>query len=222
MSFVQRVHTFEKKVLFGHFQELEHRLVDLKNKADARYHRKSDHEELLEKIRPKLELINRRLSEVVEDGDNKSSGSLKSIIKAQEENDTNKLAFDARLVFDVLDADASGDVTFDELNVILGLNCLELGEFVRRMNELAGVTDKEKMTAVTRPVFVKYFLQVLKDTANLTVTFEEAEELYNEMATNGRAKLDAIHMSKFYTSSMSDFLSDIQILDLIKVRMLID
>jgi Ca2+-binding EF-hand superfamily protein len=119
-------------------------------------------------------------------------------------------------VFDALDVDSSGHVSFEELNVILALNDLELSEFVRRMNELAGY--KKHRESATRPVFVKYFLQLLKETSNLTVSFKEAEELFDEMADNGKVKLDEVHMSNFYNSSMSDFLSDIQICDLIKVR----
>ena len=122
------------------------------------------------------------------------------------------MEFDARHVFDTLDADESREVSFEELNRILGFNELELSEFVRRMNELAG--NSLELESVTRPVFVKYFLQVLQDTSNLTVSFEEAEDLFLEMS-EGK---DEVHMSKFYISSMSEFLSDIQILDLIKVR----
>ena len=173
--------------------------------------------DLLAKIRPKLKLINRRLAELTEKQSRKNlSDSFTGSSKKQKKQETDDAHFDARRVFDLLDDDHSGDVDFDEINAILELNCFELSEFVRRMNELAGIKDKEKMKSVTRPVFVKYFLTVLKETANLTVTFEEAEAMFDEMANIGRTKVDKIHMSKFYVSSMSDFLSDIQILDLIK------
>ncbi len=88
-----------------------------------------------------------------------------------------------------------GAVSFYELNIILGLNELELAEFIRRMNELAGVsTDKD---SVSRPVFVRYFLQVLKECSNLTASPEEAEELFDELATHaGEVLADEVHMSR--------------------------
>jgi Ca2+-binding EF-hand superfamily protein len=134
--------------------------------------------------------------------------------KQASSSDLKPLEFDARRVFDVLDADASGDVTYEELNVILGLNELELAEFVRSMNKLAG--DKNPcLVSIARPVFVKYFLQVLEYTNNLTVTFKEAKSFFEEMAGPGK---DEMHMTKFYSSTMSNSLSDVQILVLIKVR----
>ena len=93
------------------------------------------------------------------------------------------------------------------------------------MNELAGQPREKE--SVTRPVFVKYFLSILKETSHLTVLFEESGALFDEMAAdNGKQKqqqqqqikLNEIHMSKFYKSSMSRFLSDLQICDLINVR----
>ncbi|KAL3921730.1 MAG: hypothetical protein SGILL_002590, partial [Bacillariaceae sp.] len=112
------------------------------------------------------------------------------------------IKFDARRVFDILDADASGDVSFEELNVILGFNESEMREFIRRMNEMAGSTSNKD--SVTRPVFVKYFLQALLETSNLTISFEEAEALFDEMSGGAKDKKE-INMNKFYTSSMSDF-----------------
>ena len=283
---IDRLHNFQSSFLANHFSEFEHRMVDLKNKVSTKKASPSGGPgggiEDLEKLRPKLELINRRVEELRKEqeaeargdarpplsdsqkesqkgngssgrdvksgGDSKvgkalgklsgvgsaikggasagkstTSGAGKStkgstisvtqnISNTSIHDDRKPIEFDARAVFDILDADDSGDVTFEELNAILGFNDLELGEFVRRMNELGG--QSKDLQSVTRPIFVKYFLQVLKDTTNLTVSFEEAAELFEEMS-NGK---DQVHMSKFYTSSMSDFLSDIQILDLIKVR----
>jgi hypothetical protein len=126
------------------------------------------------------------------------------------------IRFDARRVFDILDVDCSGDVTFEELNVILGFNEAEMKEFIRRMNEMAGTTSNND--SVTRPVFVKYFLQALLETSNLTISYEEAEALFDEMAGGTSDKpVKEINMQKFYSSSMSDFLSDTQIYELIRV-----
>jgi hypothetical protein len=117
----------------------------------------------LKKIRYKVELINRRLAALEEGGGalHKSAGTLGTIFSSFDASKSHhsgrETKFDARRVFDALDVDSSGHVSFEELNVILALNDLELSEFVRRMNELA--VYKQHRELVTRPVFVKYFLQ---------------------------------------------------------------
>ena len=131
-------------------------------------------------------------------------------------NSNKSLRFDARRVFDALDVKSEGEVSFDELNVILGLNDLELYEFKRRLNELAGYERDRR--SVTRPIFVKYFLQVIKETSNLTVSFEEAGFLFDEMmddtmpvvenvtvsgTTSTAVTEPKLHMSAFYNSSVS-------------------
>jgi hypothetical protein len=128
------------------------------------------------------------------------------------------IRFDARRVFDILDANGSGDVTFEELNVIMGFNEVELKEFIRRMNEMAGLTSDTG--TVSRPVFVKYFLQALLETSKLTISFEEAANLFDEMSGSTSEKaVNEISMNTFYKSSMSDFLSDTQIFELIRVSL---
>jgi Ca2+-binding EF-hand superfamily protein len=183
-----------------------------------------EQKQILEKLRPKLELISRRLSRLEKNrsfgSPPKYGGSTASSSKTKAnglEFVGHDIKFDARRVFDILDSDASGDVSFEELNVILGLNEVELKEFIRRMNEMSGSSTNSD--SVTRPVFVKYFLQVLLETSKLTISFEEAEALFDEMAGSTEDKpVDEINMNKFYTSSMSDFLSDSQIFELIRVR----
>jgi polyhydroxyalkanoate synthesis regulator phasin len=228
-DFINRLHDLEQRVSFNRLQGYEHRSIDLKNNRSGsllEMMSKKKKQQELKKIRHKVELINRRLAALEERGalhkSARTFGAIYNSFGASKSHHSGDLdsgretKFDARRVFDVLDVDSSGHVSFEEFNVILGLNDLELSEFVRRMNELAGY--KKHRESVTRPVFVKYFLQVLKETSNLTVSLEEAEEIFDEMVDNGRVKLDEVHMSNFYKSSMSDFLSDIQICDLIKVR----
>lgn len=194
-----RVHDLEKRFNVKKIQQ-----KGIKNQEQQQ-------KQVLEKLRPKLELIGLRLAkkEGVKRHDSRSSG-----IEFHGED----IKFDAKRLFDVLDADGSGDVTFDELNIILGLSEVELQEFIRRMNEMADMADN---ASVTRPVFAKYFLQALTDSSNLSISYEEAESIFDEMASiagGGDKKLNEIDMKKFYTSSMSDFLSDSEIFELIKVR----
>ena len=231
-NFIKRLEDFERRVFIDRLQEFEHRMVDftysnvkgLKQIVSSKH---QDHEK--KKIRHKIQLINRRLAQLEDKGaaaNNNASNSKmlsrlfhRSATAQQSYMDIDpekEVRFDARRVFDALDEDSKGELTFNELNLILGLDELELSEFVRRINELA--KEPRDKNTVTRPVFVKYFLQILEETSNLTVSFEEAGDLFDEMADDGKTQLQEIHMSKFYNSSMSNFLSDLQICDLIKVR----
>mmetsp|Transcript_17412 Transcript_17412/g.40037 ORF Transcript_17412/g.40037 Transcript_17412/m.40037 type:complete len:1463 (+) Transcript_17412:134-4522(+) len=206
---------YNKRVA-DHVGELEKRI---NYRLIGRISSKRENELNLEHLRPKLELIGYRLAKLEEShslaaegrasGSSKGSASFKGL-----DFDGKKIKFDAIRVFDVLDSDGSGDLTFDELNVILGLSKKELNEFIRRMNELATGAPSGKVS-VTRPVFAKYFLQALTDTGRMTVSYEEAEMVFNEM-TKGNTSLKQVQMTEFYSSSMSEFLSDSQILKLIK------
>lgn len=207
--------------------KLHDRIQDLEKRVVARtlqYKRvdMSEQKKMLEKLRPKLELISRRLAKLEKVGNTNamtasttpvsSPKSPKKAVSKGLDIVGGDIKFDARRVFDILDADYSGDVSFDELNVILGLNEIELKEFIRRMNEMAG--HPANNDSVDRPTFVKYFLQALMETSNLTVSLEEAEAVFDEMS--GSTPDKPVDMNNFYTSSMSRFLSDTQIYEIIK------
>jgi hypothetical protein len=234
-DFINRLEDFEKRVFIHRLQEFEHRMVDFTYNKSSKLlsfvnNKQQAHE--LKKIRHKVELINRRLATLEEKEPSQhlhshshSSSLFRAFgrsltgnqsLKGGEADREREVEFDARRVFDALDVDSNGELTFKELNIILGLDELELSEFGRRMNELAG--QRRERESVTRPVFVKYFLPILKETSNLTVSFEEAGALFDEFSGIGKIKLNEIHMSKFYNSSMTNFLSDLQICDLINVR----
>ena len=197
--------------LAEHISDLERRVQSRITGASIRVamHKKRD----LEKIRPKLELISYRLAKIEKGQTPRSSiTSRDSIPSTGLKVDSDQIQFDAIQLFDILDADESGALTYDELNVILGLSDDELQEFVRRMNEAAGSSVAK--VSVTRPVFAKYFLQVLTDTCNLNISYEEAEAMFDELS-NGVKSMNEIHLNSFYASSVSEFLSDRQILELI-------
>jgi hypothetical protein len=234
-------------LLERHNKGLAHKIHELEKRMLKKAHSnrrfttgnfQTQQKQMLEKLRPKIELISRRLSKFEESamlgeplrsssrhgGDAIGSSSKHGKRTTQMGIDIvgDSIKFDARRVFDILDTDCSGEVTYNQLNVILGLNDLELKEFIRRLNEMAG-SESNNSLFVTRPVFVKYFLQVLTETTNLTISFEEAEALFDEMAEDtkdgwkSQIWVNEVNMSKFYSSSMSEFLSDSQIYDLIKV-----
>ena len=193
-----------KSEVFAKLLEHHHRRAD-----DFRHliNRKKEQEQL-ERMKPKLDLISRRLASIEGAG---SADLDKSISVTQ-----NGVIFDARKLFDAIDSDSNGKATYSEMNAILELKCFELKEFVRRMNGLAGVS--QELTEVSRETFCRYFLQVLEETSQMTMTEHEAGLMFDEIAAQGTTRNGEITFDKFYHSSLCNFLSDSQICDLIKVR----
>jgi hypothetical protein len=114
-----------KKGLITHLNDLRQRQADIVKLFINREKR----QKRMERIAHKLDLISHRLEEAeAKEGSGRSPSGLAYSSK-----------FDARRLFDPLDIDDDGDVTFSELNVILELKGVELKEFVRQMNELEEV-----------------------------------------------------------------------------------
>lgn len=197
------------KELIDKFNDLQQRQAD----SIRLYVNRKRQQEQLERIRPQLTLIAMRVAVLKASQQSGSENKLGSSEATLVTGD--KVVFDARKLFDTIDVDSSGDVSFFELNQILELNPIQLTEFVRRMNELAGVSVEAD--CVTRPTFVKYFLQVLEETSHLSVSPDEAGLLFDEIAAQGTFKDGSVSPDKFFTSSMSDYLTDAQINELVKV-----
>jgi ABC-type lipoprotein export system ATPase subunit len=188
---------------------------------------RAERQALLEQIRPKLFSINTRLAALHENNElqpeqnnNGPTGEgnrlwYKSPIFAA---DGRTIKFSAHKLFDMLDYNQNGYLSFDELQEILQLNPMQLQEFVKRLNELdhqptnTNVAEEEHEKAVSRSCFVRHFLGVLQETQHFGPTDVEVEDRWNEMA---RGK-DRVPYDSFYQSSLSQFLSDPQIHRLIK------
>ena len=173
--------------------------------------------EQLERLRPQLEIIAKRLVKLEEEESSKSSkkSSFASSGATEMIQVGDKLVFKASRIFDILDTDKDGKLSYDELNTVLGLEDYELQNFVKRMQELGGLGIES--TEVSRNVFVKYFLQVLEENSHLNITAEEAAATYNEILTeNNNAYV--LNEQMLYSSSISRILSDQQIYMLIKVK----
>lgn len=186
-------------------------------------HRK-ERQEQLERLRPKLDIISKRLGKIENTSKMNSSHST---IDAPTDPDSSTryrsstlivvddgtLVFDAKKIYDALDTDSSGDLSYEELNTVLALDKVQLQNFVERMQALGG-KDEESET-ISRPVFVRYFLKVLEEMGHLQVSPGEAAIVYDEIVKeNGKGYVDE---RMLYSSSMSKFLSDQQIYVLIKV-----
>jgi hypothetical protein len=182
--------------------------------------------EQLARLKPKLAVIAERLGSMENSTKtNESSEAYRNPIQlSSSQGEEDELDFDARAVFDALDKNGDGVLHYSELNVVLGFEEKELEMFVASMwkvskanDTLAARTSSQRSVAsVSRPVFVNNFLKALEGVANLQVSADEAANTYDTiLAENGSPLLYA---SMLYSSSLSRFLSDIEIMLLIKVR----
>jgi hypothetical protein len=189
-------------------------------------------QEQLKRIKPQLDLIAGRLKVAANQQDHlESKGSMEESMASSDSGNIRgsrgskrpeesvqlhtdgAITFDAKLLFDALDTSRDGILSYTELNVILGLDHVELIEFVRRMNNLEGVSPN--CSVVSRRIFLRHFVNVLAESSNFRPTEEEAEDLFDEIAKQGTNKYGHVEPDKFYTSSLSNFLSDTQINNLL-------
>lgn len=178
----------------------------------------------LEKIKPKLFAIAERVKSLRDE--QPSNGSSMSRQESSESStprfglsqrepisfgEDGKIRYHPRLLFESLDTSNDNYLNYDELQCVLDLKPEQLSEFVRRMNELGG--EKEEKDCVSRPCFVRHFLQVLQESSSFAPTPEEAGALFDELDTEGHG---SIKSSSLYTSSLAYFLTDPQINQMIK------
>ena len=122
-----------------------------------------------------------------------------------------KIRYDPKLLFDLLDVDRSGALDYSELNKILELSESQLKVFIRRMNELDGVSPNHMV--VSSRCFVHNFVNVLEETSHFGPTEREAAALFD---TIDEGKRGYIESSSLFVSRLSTFLTDPQINQMIK------
>lgn len=210
-------------ILFGFMRkyraDLVARFVDLSSRSldSARsLYRRNQRAKELERLKPKLFAIQRRLEQLQDKSGPIPDASTFSILSSSKTSstplsiqDSGKVHYNAGLLFDTLDKDHNERLDFEELQRVLELNPEQLEVFVKRMNELAG--NETTTSSVTRPVFVKYFLRVLEETSHFGPTPSEVEELFNELSQGN----DLAAYVDFFDSRLAVFLSDPQINHLI-------
>ena len=157
----------------------------------------------LKALRPKLKVLEKRLQSRTTVAENALSV----------EGADGSVRFNADKLFDLLDEDGNGELSYEELNQILKLSAVSLVQFTRRMNHAAG--ESPDAQAVTRSVFIRFFLEALETAQNFEPTPEEAGELYDEIAQQAVLENGEIPHRYFYTGPLSEFLTDAQINDLL-------
>ena len=131
-----------------------------------------------------------------------------------EETEDGKISFKAEKLFDALDREKMGEVTYTDLNRLMKLSPTQFREFVKRMNEAAG--EHPETEEVERHVFITQFLPVFDAISHLQSSPEEAANLFDEIAKQGVTTTGEVPHRLFYTSPLSDFLTDAQINALVK------
>lgn len=196
------VETYEK------LRELRGRNLD---KVRAKIQR-TKRQEKLKALQPKLEVIENRLRQ------NASKIQADPTVSGRALNtqtESGKIKFDARKMFDLMDTNGDGELSFEEINVALDLNPIQLREFARRMNQAAKVPPETE--TIARDVFINFFLRVLEQTSHFEPTPIEANQLFDEILdANGTADLDGITHESLFDSPLADFLAEKQINQLIK------
>ncbi|CAB9497095.1 Putative white-brown complex homolog protein 30 [Seminavis robusta] len=196
--------------LFEHLVELKSRKVSNLKKTIWSQRRQAK----LEKLMPKLEVIENRLKH--KSGTYKPEDDGKAEKALNTKRDDGKIVFDARRLFDLMDTEKKGELTYTEINHALELNAVQLREFSKRMNQAAKLPPETE--TVKRKVFSHYFLRVLEQISHFEPTSHEADELYDEILEHRGEPidLDGIPHESLFTSPLADFLTDVQINELIK------
>lgn len=203
---------------YDHLVELASRRMDSMRAQSIRGKRQKE----LQRIKPQLDLIAGRLRvlaneqdqpESVGSGHTNSSFGGKKLKESVQVRTDGTITFDASLLFDELDTNSDGILSYTELNRILELDPVQLTEFVRRMNEREEMSFNSSV--VSRRTFLRHFVNVLAESSNFRPTKEEAAQLFDEIAKQGTNRYGAVEPDKFYTSSLSNFLSDTQINNLL-------
>ena len=216
-----------------HLKKIRMKLEGLRSlvlqKQDVRKFNHS-HEKQLDKLRPKLEIINRRLrlpdpqaslSEPSFDPQSAEDDNAEEVATSVGRSSTvlritdNEFYFDVESFFEVLDVSQNNLLDYDELNKVLQFGDLELKAFVKRMNQLGGSSDSNN--GVSKETFCQFFLDVLEETANFSLTAEEAGARWDEICQDhGLNKNGEINAKHLYMSNIAKFLTDVQINSVIR------
>ena len=158
----------------------------------------------LKDLKPKLQVIEKRM---------KSLGNADATALSTERAD-GSIKFNAQKLFEMLDEDGNGELSYEELNLVMQLKPMALREFTHRMNQAA--REPEGTKTISRAVFAKHFLNVLEVSQQFEPSPAEAAQLFDEIAKVGKTSDGDIPYRVFFMSPMAEFLNDAQINDLLK------
>ncbi|KAL7544721.1 hypothetical protein ACHAWF_008084 [Thalassiosira exigua] len=127
------------------------------------------------------------------------------------------IIFNADELFDILDKDKNGFLSYSEINKVLCLSDEQLRGFIADMRSRMTTSFRAPEGQVSRAVFVSNFLDALADASQLEPTPEEVEALFHHIAEEvGTTDSGEILIEKLYSSILSSFLPDWQIYEIIR------
>lgn len=125
---------------------------------------------------------------------------------------------DVMKLFDFLDQDGDGVLSKTELGKELCLAENELSTFILKMNRAAGKDNANEQ--VSRDCFIERFFETIQSVSNFHPTTSDALDLFDRIAVLHNRNLDVVSdrimLSHLLDSSLSDFLSEKQIVRLIR------
>ena len=136
--------------LYMRFVELSSRVEDI----GLQHRRQKELDGQYERIQAKVELIHERLNSR-QVNYNPGASIMASIIPG-----TSAFTFKGGRLFDAIDTDGDGVLTYKELNAVMELTPVQLTEFVKTMNEAAGMDDHAQI--ITKKTFCRHFLDALE------------------------------------------------------------
>ena len=114
----------------------------------------------------------------------------KSEIAAAEGYMDGKITFDVAMLFDVLDTKDEDVLPYRKINKVVKLSNVQLREFIRRMNDVAG--ESHDTQEVERHIFLTQFLPIYNAVAYLEPSPEDAANLFDEIAKQGTTEAGEI------------------------------
>lgn len=185
--------------------------------------KKFQREKRMRRIRPTLETLATKMQE----NGIGTKKVMENILAIPDTDDPQFHSQALRALFNALDDDDSGTLSYNEFNTLLGMNKVQLQQFVGGMNKRAGLEYESKV--LTRAVFVKNFLPVLEECSHFAPTEEDAVALFDEMAKyeqenkdksyeneNDNGEAVEIRFETFREKDFFNFLSQQQTNDLMK------
>ena len=165
-------------------------------------------EKRMKRIKPLLENLAKRMEE-----NNIGSKKVKNdILRIPEEESTQFHSQALRGLFNALDKDDDGYLSYNDFNILLGMNQVQLEQFVEGMNWKAGLDPEFKL--LPRSVFVRHFLSMLEKFSHLTPTEEDAKALFHEMAKWERENNKSILNRPFQDRGKNDKHTDDDIVEI--------
>jgi len=114
-------------------------------------------------------------------------------------------------LFDQLDMDCNGILSFNELNIILQLSETQIKYFVREMNKEAGVESNTK--TVSKQTFVNHFYECISNASYFDPTAQEAAEIFDTLDLNGDGFIQGLEL---HISPINGVLTPMQIQSILK------